>query len=319
VIVVDNSSAMLGYTTKSSSKIAGDPTTGAFIVIWSESTEKTDLSGNISTVYGKFFETASGLKNFGVGFDIPNLGDTYTYNVDMNDQGEVLVGWDGEFLINGIVTAPHAAVYQMLNNPLYIQTLPELPTSAQLTIAPGGKTLTIPSAIQFPSVTASTMNNTDVEREIDENPAIGQPLYFQLEDLGGNSPSCSPGPCYSVTISSSDFTYTDPLTSEVYTIPATNVFLKNYDGNHPGVVNSGTCGSPEADLSFDILFGNSADFSLDNSTCDYTPLDTNQTLMNKTSNTSDTAKVKMYPKIKITIPPLTPPGTYTGTITITSA
>jgi hypothetical protein len=237
----------------------------------------------------------------------------------MNTSGKIIVGWEGAYQPFGINIDSAGAVFQTLANPLIAGATPELPTAAELSIVEGGKTLTIPSVIQFPDITASTMVDTDVEREIDENPAAGEPLYFQLEDLGGNSTGCVPGPCYSVTISSTDFTYTDPVSSQTYTIPASNIFIKNYDGNHPGVTNTGLCGSPEANMSFEAIFGIAADFALDPTSCDYVSLNTNRTLINKTTNTSDTARIRMYPKLKLTVPALTPPGTYTGTITITSA
>lgn len=299
-------------------RIAGDTNNGSFLIVWTKSLNFSSYN----ETEGKFFESSPSLSNFGVGFVINSTqsGNQIAPDVSMNNNGLASVSWEGEYgNFTGIAIDDYGADFQMLNNPTFIQTLPELPTSAQLSITQGGKTLTIPSSIEFPSITANTMNPTDVEREIDENPAAGQPLYFQLEDLGGNSGTCTPGPCYSVTISSSDFTYTDIASGQTYTIPASDVFLKNYDGNHPGVAGAGACGSPDASLSFNTIFGNSADFNLDPTTCDYTPLDTNQTILNKISNTSDTGKIQWFPKLKISVPALTPPGTYTGTITITSA
>jgi len=298
-------------------KVAGDPDSGSFLIVW----EKTYNDVGVREISGKYFESAAGLSNFGIGFTINASAGVFAGvpSVDMNRNGRTIVGWEGGYNPFGLNLDGFGSVFQLLNNPSFVETVPELPTAAQLTITEGGKTLTIPSTIQFPAVTASTTMNIDAEREIDENPAPGQPLFFQLEDLGGNSTGCVPGPCYSVTISSSDFTYTDPATSTVYTIPATNIFIKNYDGNHPGVVNTGTCGSPEANLSFETVFGIGADFELDGTTCDYVSIDSNRTLINKISNTSDTARIRLYPELKMTIPSLTPPGTYTGTITITSA
>ena len=233
----------------------------------------------------------------------------------MNNNGRAVVSWDGPYHPFGISIDEEGAMLQVLNNPTFVSTLPELPTSTQLNITEGGKTLTIPSTIQFPNITATTTAPTDVEREIDENPSPGQPLFFQLEDLGGNSAGCTPGPCYNVTISSTDFTYTDPSTSTTYTIPSSNIFIQNYDGNHPGV-GTGACGTEGADL--EGIFGIGTDFSLDASTCDYASLDMNRTLINKLTNTSETARIRWYPKLKITVPALMPPGTYTGTFTITS-
>lgn len=307
----------LDASTNPYAKIAGDPVSGSFLVIWNK---VYDDVGYRET-YGKFYETSATLVNFGVGFVInatKNSG-AFLPSVDMNTSGKIIVGWEGAYQPYGINIDSAGAVFQMLANPLVAGATPELPTAAELSIVEGGKTLTIPSVIQFPDITASTMVDTDVEREIDENPAAGEPLYFQLEDLGGNSTGCVPGPCYSVTISSTDFTYTDPISSQTYTIPASNIFIKNYDGNHPGVTNTGLCGSPEANMSFEAIFGVAADFALDPTSCDYVSLNTNKTLINKITNTSDTARIRMYPKLKLTVPALTPPGTYTGTITITSA
>lgn len=307
----------IDVSTNRYAKIAGDPVSGSFLVVWN----KTYDDVGYAEIYGKYYETAAGLVNLGVGFVINASRDASPFlpAVDMNNAGKVIVGWDGTYRPFGISIDSTGAVFQLLYNPSVVQSTPELPTAAELSIVEGGKTLTIPSVIQFPSVTATTMVNTDVEREIDENPAAGEPLYFQVEDLGGNSTGCVPGPCYSVTISSTAFTYTDPVSGQTYTIPASNISIKNYDGNHPGVTNTGLCGSPEANLSFEALFGVAADFALDPTTCDYVPINTNRTLINKITNTSDTARIRMYPKLKITVPALTPPGTYTGTITITSA
>lgn len=298
------------------SRIAADPATGDFLIVW----EKTYADAGVREIYGKYFESAAGLSNYGVGFIINssvNSGAS-TPTVAMNNNGKSMVGWSGSYYPFGLNIDDNASMYQMLNNPMFVEGTPELPTTAQLTIAEGGKTLTIPSNIQFPSAIASTTMTTDVTRQIDENPAVGQPLFFQVDDLGGNSSNCVPGPCYSVTISSTDFTYTDSITGQTYTIPASNIFIKNYDGNHAGVFESGSCGSVEAQHSFESIFGEPTDFALDGSSCDFTSLDTNKTLLNKVTNISDTARIRFYPEIKITIDPLTPPGTYTGTITITS-
>ncbi len=295
------------------SRISADTTNGSFLIVW----EKTFDDFGIREMAGKYFETVAGLANFGVGFTIsstPN-GNGNNPDVDMNNNGRAVVSWDGPYHPFGISIDEEGAMLQVLNNPTFVSTLPELPTSTQLNITEGGKTLTIPSTIQFPNITATTTAPTDVEREIDENPSPGQPLFFQLEDLGGNSAGCTPGPCYNVTISSTDFTYTDPSTSTTYTIPSSNIFIQNYDGNHPGV-GTGACGTEGADL--EGIFGIGTDFSLDASTCDYASLDMNRTLINKLTNTSETARIRWYPKLKITVPALMPPGTYTGTFTITS-
>lgn len=295
------------------SRIAGDTANGSFLIVW----EKTFQDSGIREMAGKYFETVAGLTNYGVGFTISSTpyGNGNNPDVDMNSNGKAVVSWNGPFSQSGISVDSAGAVLQMLTNPTFISTLPELPTSAQLNITEGGKTLTIPSVIQFPNITATTTAPTDVEREIDENPAAGQPLFFQLEDLGGNSTGCTPGPCYNVSISSTDFTYTDLSTNTTYTIPASNIFIQNYDGNHPGV-ETGACGTNGSDL--EALFGLGTDFSLDASTCDYASLDMNRTLINKLTNVSDTARIRWYPKLKITVPALMPPGTYTGTFTITS-
>lgn len=299
------------------SKIAGDTNNGSFIITWTK--DYNDMGH--TEIYGKFFTSAVQLANFGVGFMINSTPDGNHNNaaVAMNNAGKAIVGWEGNYAPSGVSVDANGAVFQVLNNPTFVETIPELPTAAQLTIEPGGKTLTIPSNIQFPTITASTSTNTEVEREIDENPSVGQPLNFQLEDLGGNPSLCETGTCYSLTVTSTDFTYTDSATGQTYAVPASGIFIKNYDGNHSGVVGTGICGSPESGQSFEILSGNASDFLLDSGTCDYASLDVPRTIMNKTSNTSDTAKIQLYPKLKINVPALTPPGTYTGTITITAA
>lgn len=295
------------------SRITADTSNGSFLIVWAK--EFSDYGQK--EIDGKFFETSAGLTNFGVGFIISSSVNSNGNNpsVDMNNNGRAIVSWEGAYRPNNLIIDDGGAVFQELTNPTFVSTLPELPTSAQLNITEGGKTLTIPSIIQFPNITATTTAPTDVEREIDENPAAGQPLFFQLEDLGGNSTGCLPGPCYNVTISSTDFTYTDLSTSTTYTIPASNIFIQNYDGNHPGV-GAGICGTEGAGL--EAIFGIGADFTLDTSSCDYASLDLNRTLINKVTNVSDTARIRWYPKLKITVPALMPPGTYTGTFTITS-
>lgn len=299
------------------SKIAADANSGTFLVVWTKNYADT---GN-TEIDGKFFEAQAGLTNFGIGFVISSTfnGNQNLPDADMNGAGRAAVSWEGAYIPFGINVNNDGAVFQMIKNPTYVETLPELPTAAQITITQGGKTLTIPSHIDFPIIQASPSRETEVERHIDENPASGQPGYFQLEDLGGNSGSCSPGPCYSVTINSTDFTFTDQATNQTYTIPASNIYIKNYDDDHAGIVSNGNCGTPEATESFIALFGNASDFSLDPSTCDYASLNTQRTLINKISNTSDTAKILWFPEFKIKIPALTPPGIYTGTITVTSA
>ncbi len=298
------------------SRISADANNGSFLIVW---TKEYNNSGS-REVEGKFYESSPSTANFGVGFVVSTSGqgNQETPSVDMNENGLAIAGWDGGY--NGSSDS-QGAVFQLLNNPTFVQTLPQLPTSAQLTITQGGKTLTIPSSIEFPAITASTTVDTDVFRQVDENTAPGQPQYFQIEDLGGNSggsTTCPGNLCYSVTIDSSDFTYDDP-SGKTYSIPASNIFIKNYDGDHPGVVDSGTCGTAQATQSFIAPFGDPSDFSLNSSSCDYVPLDSSQTLLDKISNNSDTAEIQFFPEFKITVPALTPPGTYTGTITITSA
>ncbi len=315
-------------------RIAADTSSGSFLITWNKIYNDTPAPNY--EIDGKFFDSSPALSNFGVGFVINTTqnGQDYSPDVSMNDSGLAVVAWEGGHQdATGTLIDNDGAMFQLLNNFPTVATIPELPTAAQLSIVANGKTLAIPSQINFPTITANSMNNTDVEREVDENPATGQPPYFQLEDLGGNSNNCTSGTCYSVSVNSSDFTYTDPATEQTYYIPAANISVENYDGNHPGV-GTGACGTAGAELS--TLYGNASDFSLDPSTCSYTPLATlisphnhaydlpdetfqALTLVNKVTNTSDTGKIRWFPKFKITVPPLTPPGTYTGTITITSA
>jgi len=299
------------------SKIAADANGGTFLVTWTKNFEDV----NHTEINGKFFEAEAGFSNFGIGFTInstPN-GNQYLPDVDMNSAGKAIVSWDGAYIPSGINVNNDGAVFQILKNPTYVETLPELPTAAQITITQGGKTLTIPSHIDFPIIQATPSRETDVVRHIDENPAPGQPPYFQIEDLGGNSTTCGTDPCYSVVINSTDFSFSDPATGQIYTIPASNIYVRNFDRDHAGVVSSGECGTPDATKSFIALYGNPEDFSLDPSTCDFTSLEGQKTLLDKISNTSDTAKILWFPEFEIKIPPLTPPGIYSGTITVTSA
>jgi hypothetical protein len=280
-------------------RIAADMSNGSFVVAW----QKTD-----SQIYAKFFNTNPSpgngdLTNIGIGFSIHSTleGNRYLPDVGMDNTGKAIIGWEGQFGANDTA----AVGFQLLNNPTFTESVPVLPCVAQQIIEPAnGKTFTVPENIGFPDVTATTTSTTEAYREIDENQT--QPLYFQLNDLGGNG-------TYSVSIQASDFTYTDIGTDAIYTIPSSSVAIKNYDGNHPITPTPPSCNE------FEMISGTApaSDFTLDNSTCDYMPLNSQQTLLNRT-NAGDPAQIRWYPVIRITIPPLTPPGSYTGTLTLTS-
>jgi hypothetical protein len=308
-----------------SPRVAADAVDGSFLVVWEKNFADV---GSMSEIDGKFYNTLPALSSYATGFVINSTrdGEAYVPDAGMNSNGDAIAAWNGNYRnrdTNAISTGE--SVFQMLNMTTGGAGLPQLPTIAELSITSGGRTLTVPSEIQFPDVTVNTSNSTVAQREIDENPVAGQPSYFQLEDLGSCPPL--PTPCnfapYTVSVGIDNdgnttppgFNYTDPDTKITYTIPASDIGIKNYDGNHPGV-GTGTCGNPGVDIL--ALRGNSTDFTLDPSTCnDFMPLDSQQTLLKKITNTSDTAKIQLFPALQINVPPLTPPGTYTGTITIT--
>lgn len=296
-------------------KVASDNGNGSFLIVW------TDFPATLedNDIYGKFYTVDSSNKSsvseFGSAFKINSTqaGSQTLPSVDLNDFGQAIVGWEGNFE-NNTDTKPtsdnQGIIVQTLANPLYNEPHSELQPEARQEVRAGGRTLTVPNTINFPSATVNTSMASEVAVSVRDDhlvtpncDSIATPC-IEFEDLDG-VPSV-------ITVSTGDFTLESDGKTYIY---ATDMGVKNCD----------------ADVSTDpscivTLYGNEKDFTLDPSTSDDNSMppgsdifytfgsDTEQKTL-ATKNGSLLGKWRFFPKFQLTIPAITPPGNHSGTIT----
>ncbi len=291
-------------------KVASDSTNGTFLVTW------TDLPSVLedNQIYGQLYtyldSAIGGIAPFGSIFFINSTqaGSQTLPSASMNSSGTTLVGWEGNFQdvvgTSGAGDDSAGAVTQVLRNPLYADPYPELQPEAQQEILAGGRTLNVPSDINFPNATVNTASATSVDVSIRDN-TLGEPdpiQYIEFEDLDGVASV--------ISVSASDFILASD--SQVY-IEATAMAVKNCDQD---LVSDGLCistinGDPAA---FDLSNAETADDTAGTDVFyNFTSSLEQKTLGTKSG--SGIGKWRFFPEFRLTIPAITPPGDHNATVT----
>jgi hypothetical protein len=97
-------------------------------------------------------------------------------------------------------------------------------------------------------------------------------------------------------------------------IPRNAAFIRNWDRSNADT--NSECASDNMSACFMIEEDSASPsaFALDNETADYASLETQRILATKTSD-HEIGKWRIYPEFSLNIPPRTPPGHHTTTIT----
>ena len=239
-------------------------------------------------------------------------GDQLYPSLAMNNYGDVIVGWEGNYQANvgqtGAGDDDQAAIIQTLYNPLYAETYPSQESTAEQTVLGGGRTLTVPSSISFPPATVDPVNGTGSNASIRDATYGGSDNKFiEVQDLDGPQ----------------------------FTLSAHIVDDFTYDDQNPATINDGGPYILSADAS--IITWDSDDtntdtgcslttrtycFKTENSSLGTTtfildsigvlPLNPQQVLATK--GDGEIGKWKIFPEFFITAPANTPPGTHSTTI-----
>jgi hypothetical protein len=234
----------------------------------------------------------------------------------------MVVGWEGKWEDTPNTTATtvdnEASVSQVLYNPFYAEELPNLAPLAEQEIQQGGRTLSVPDTIVFPSVNVNPTTSTSAVvsiRDATNGGCTTDPVldctdpdskYIEISDLDGT-------PFTLTIIADSDFT--NDADGQNY-ILRNNFFVRNWDQNTTDTdTNCGT--TPESCyLTVNPLTPPvTPTFTLDTSTTTAQPLDVSQTLATKIGN--DIGVWRFYPDWLLNINALTPPGNHSTTVTIT--
>jgi len=295
---------------------------GATLFAWDTTPDGTD-----DNVYGALWwydDSGNSFAQFSPNFRISSTqnGNQFLPSVDMNNYGDIIVGWEGEWEsvpnASSIQTDTEASVSQLLYNPIYAEPLPSLEPSAQQQVEQGGRTISVPDALVFPSVNVNLATSTT------------QTVSIRDAQNGG----CSTSPTLDCTDPASKFIQVDDLDGLPFTltIVADTDFVNDADGqtyitrNDFSVRNwdqdptstPDECGDDPV-FCFETVNPVpppvAPTFALDASTTTFQPLNTSRTLATKTGN--DIGSWKIYPDWQLTIPALTPPGTHSTTITVT--
>jgi hypothetical protein len=287
-------------------KIAADLASGNFIITWSYETGE-------NRIYARFFEYINsgtgGISAFGTPFLVNSTQDgTSTLPaVGMDGIGKVTVAWEGNVNLSTNNDSSGIAIQRLLS-PLFTPPLPALQPSAEQVITGGGRTLLVPSSIQFPAGTVSTTDTASVQASIRDATYGGDPIkYVEATDLDG-------APFTITATISEDFFLTPPGTTSY--IPKTAASIRNWDRNTADT--DSVCS--ESDMSNCVLTINSSStetsFELSSESEDFATLDTQRPLVNKQSS-SEIGKWRFYPEFRLQIPPRTPPGNHTTEIIFT--
>jgi len=287
-------------------RIASDPADGDFIITWSYEVGE-------NRIFGRFFEYVNsgtgGITAFGPPFMVNSTQDgTSTLPaIDMDGNGKVTVAWEGT-VIQPTSDDSNGITIQRLKNALYTPPFPELQPSAEQVITGGGRTMSIPSSIQFPPATISTSKESAVQTSVRDASFGGSPdKYIEVTDLDG-------APFTITATISDDFHLTPPGTASY--IPKTAAFIRNWDQNDADT--NADC--PLAIKTDCVLTINSSSqdtsFELSPESEDFTSLDEQRTLVNKQSD-SEIGKWRFYPEFMLKIPVRTPPGNHTAEIIFT--
>gem|GEM_PF-5191127 len=256
---------------------------GNFTIVW-EDTANHDGSGN-----GIF---AQSFKNDGTRLE-------EHFKVNGATQGgqqkpAIAMNADGFYVIS-YNDAPNQNIrFQQYSSDLYSNNSgDDLNPIASQEISGGGRRLSVPGDIDFPSVDVNTALSTVTEVALRDAKMVSPIQYVEAQDLDGTP--------FNITISTSDFTFTD---GQKY-LKAQNVAVKN-------------CDMPTVDdvKCIETINGSSGDFSLNPATNDFSAFisaNEQKTLANKTGH--QLGKWRFFPKLQLTVPAITPPGDHKATIT----
>ncbi len=301
-------------TFNAASAVASNTTTGDFIAVWADF-PSTQEENNI---YGRYYQYTSqdsgGLTPYGPSFRINSTKNENQSlpDVSMNMIGGVITAWEGNHENypgqTGTGDDNAGAVVQFLYDPLYDE--PPICYSPEFTqeIMTGGRTLLIPESIVFPGMTINPVRGASSEVSIRNNTIATPtpPQYIEIGDLQGDSTP------YNITVNISNFIHND----SVHEIPVTNLYIRNCDAS---AMDDPSC--------VDTIEGYSQELTLDPATFDpntadgYVRFNSPTQQMTIANGTGEhIGKWRIYPKIKLTLPPAPPvtiPGQYRSTITFT--
>lgn len=310
------------FNPKVASTISGFATgdMGTLFVWGNTSIDDYDIIGAL----WRFDSTGNTFERFSPNFRISSTqtDGQYMPSVSMNGYIDMVVGWEGRWEdtpnATGTTTDTEAAVSQLLVNPIYLEPLPNLAPEAEQEIQQGGRTLSVPDTIVFPSVNVNTTTSTSAIVSIRDavnggcttTPTLDctdpASKYIEVEDLDGTP--------FTLTIIA-DTDFTNDADSQTY-ITRSDFFVRNWDQS---TVDTDTnCGSiPESCyLTINPLTPPiTPTFTLDTSTNTVQPLNVSQTLATKTG--TDIGTWRLYPDWLLNIGALTPPGNHSTTVTIT--
>lgn len=291
------------------------------LFVWNNSGSDYEITGAL----WRYNHTADTFERFSPNFRISDTqdGDQFLPSVSMAGySNQMVVGWEGKWedTPNTVTTTTddEASVSQLLYNPVYEEVLPNLAPAAEQEIQQGGRTLSVPDTIVFPSVNVNPTTSTSAAvsiRDATNGGCTTDPVldctdaaskYIEISDLDGT-------PFTLTIIADSDFT--NDADGQNY-ITRSNFFIRNWDQN---VADTDTnCGTtPESCyLTINPLTPPvTPTFTLDTSTTTAQSLDVSQTLATKTGN--DIGVWRIYPDWLLNIGALTPPGNHSTTVTIT--
>lgn len=299
-----------GTSLQSYARIAADTSAGNFIVVWTDFPSSLTNNEVLGQIYKRVGALTGGLTAFGPGFSINStISDSQTLPaVGMNNSGYIFTGWEGNYQTTVGQSNPgddaNGAIVQSLTSPLYQSPYPSLQPQVRQAIIGGGKTLSVPTTIQFPNATINPSSANSVSVSLRDNtlPTPDPIQYIDFEDLDGVAST--------ITVSTSDFTLSSD--SQTY-IQASDLSVKNCDQDLASNV-----------LCKDTINGNGADFNLDaTATADndagidtyysFSSTTEQKTLATKTG--SNVGKWRFYPEFKLRIPAIVPPGDHSATIT----
>ncbi|HMR00964.1 MAG TPA: hypothetical protein PKA32_01105, partial [Candidatus Gracilibacteria bacterium] len=293
--------------------IAADINSNQFLVVWGDSPATAE-----DMIFGQFLQFTGGgtygFEPFGPTFRINstiNSGQILP-SADINQRGQTAVAWEGNFESTG-GNDSSTAIYQLLQSPLVLLGVDKFEPVAQQEVQAGGQFLDVPTSVTFPSVPVNITQDTVQEISVRDAIYGGDVKYVEIQDATGVD--------FTLTIQADDFFAA--ADGKAYIKNDEHFRVKNWD-NDLTDIDAGDCDDTNTPTDADFCFqtvestNTPTAFTLNPATQNYTFIDTQKVLAEKTGTTNnEIGRWRIFPEFEITVPPFIAPGTHSAEITFT--